>query len=536
MRSLIFAAMLLVHSTSSAAYRVGKIVTKDSEKIIFATESRLGVTAGEQKVLRSIPFFLSEDNPPSEQRFEEVLVSDVDLALLGGFQPSTESWPGSEVRTLVEQGPSANRIVLTIVGDGYTQQEKEKFFADAQRVSDDLFGTSTFVSYLSLFNVYAVFVPSNESGLTDTEPRDTALGLYRTPAGSKRAIYLDNVTAAERALALAPAQADYPILLANDGFYGGLGGRYAITTSSKTSGTIVLRHELGHNFGDVGEEYDGGQVYTGANFSPRANVSWSQWQTTAQTRVFESKKIMGDYVWKDLKTGPYKLRFDFPYDGYSFGLQVSTVGWETPNDVSTKIDGKEIPLNGVYHIDRSFLEPAETVDLARGSHELLISERIADGNNVLGFAMGWAYPGDYDFTPDLVGAFSTFNDMGRRVGYRPTHDSCLMRNMESKKFCAVDQENMWIRFLERLNLIDSLQSSKADGNQLLVLKTLALNGLEVQWFKKTSKGYVELTEAKNSKILSPVDVGDYRVKVTFRTPEVRLNSPVMSDVADISVR
>ena len=35
--------------------------------------------------------------------------------------------------------------------------------------------------------------------------------------------------------------------------YGGLGGRYAITTRSKNSGSMVLRHELGHNFGNVGE-------------------------------------------------------------------------------------------------------------------------------------------------------------------------------------------------------------------------------------------------------------------------------------------
>ena len=49
--------------------------------------------------------------------------------------------------------------------------------------------------------------------------------------------------------------------------WGGLGGRYAITTRSLTSGSMVLRHELGHNFSNVGEEYDGGQVYSGANFS-----------------------------------------------------------------------------------------------------------------------------------------------------------------------------------------------------------------------------------------------------------------------------
>ena len=43
--------------------------------------------------------------------------------------------------------------------------------------------------------------------------------------------------------------------------YGGLGGQFVIGTKSATTGTVVLRHEMGHNFINVGEEYDGGNVY-----------------------------------------------------------------------------------------------------------------------------------------------------------------------------------------------------------------------------------------------------------------------------------
>ena len=61
-----------------------------------------------------------------------------------------------------------------------------------------------------------------------------------------------------------------------DDFYGGLGGEFVISTKSKTSGQVVLRHEMGHNFGVVGEEYDGGYAYSGAN-SVRSpyNIPWS---------------------------------------------------------------------------------------------------------------------------------------------------------------------------------------------------------------------------------------------------------------------
>ena len=37
--------------------------------------------------------------------------------------------------------------------------------------------------------------------------------------------------------------------------------------------------------------------------------------------------------------------------------------------------------------------------------------------------------------------------------YRPTHDSCLMKDMRKQNFCVVDQENMWLKFLARVTLI-----------------------------------------------------------------------------------
>ena len=175
--------------------------------------------------------------------------------------------PNSEVRELVKTGSDENRIVLVIIGDGYTLEEKEKYYKDVNRMVDDLFREVTFKSYLPLFNIYAVYTPSNDSGITDLIEKDTAFGLYRAPKGSKRGIMPGDRLAMERALNLASSKVDYPIVIANDDYYGGLGGRYAITTRSLNSGSMVLRHELGHNFSNVGEEYDGGQVYSGANFS-----------------------------------------------------------------------------------------------------------------------------------------------------------------------------------------------------------------------------------------------------------------------------
>ncbi|MCC7442270.1 MAG: hypothetical protein IT285_11590 [Bdellovibrionales bacterium] len=506
-----------------------------------------GAPATPQVLLRSLPEHLDEGPLRSDALYEEVWYqrnalptnlwpaaraaeAEVLDARSGGVSIDA-AWPGSEVRTLVLQGPTANRINLTIVGDGYTAAQKDRFFADAQRMTDDLFGQTTFGGYTPLFNVFAVFVPSRDSGITDTVRRDTALGLYRDPPQAKRAIMPGNTMAIERALALAPVRADYPILMANDEYYGGLGGRYAITTRSIESGAVVLRHELGHNFGNVGEEYDGGYVYSGANNSRTAGdtLKWKHW-TDAHSRTQDVKFLAGEYVWRNLNGGPFRVPFLFPAAGpqgeYRFQVGISSVGWATPEDVRTSIDGTNYELVGHFTRDRSFFDLATSPQLAGGNHELEFRENLNDGDNVLAFAMVYAHAADYDFTPDQIGAYPVFNDSGQPAGYRSTHDSCLMRNMLTKKFCSPDLENMWVRFLDRVALIDDLLASTANVEvKTPPLKALS-GGLQIRWFRvggAAGAAGTEIAELRDRATWqpSPNDRGDFRVEVRFETPEVR---------------
>ncbi len=486
-----------------------------------------------QTQLRNIPLYLSEDDGPSREFYVETLLSDQELARAGidpFVQSSThfQAWPGSEVRTLIEQGPVANRIDLTIVGDGYTLDEKDRFFEDAERLTRDLFGQSTFFSYLPLFNVHAVFVPSRESGISDLVSKDTALKLTREPKGSKRAIMVGRVDQAERAIALAPGS-DFPILVANDDFYGGLGGRYAITTRSPQTGSMVLRHELGHNFGEVGEEYDGGMAYWGANHSRGRNLPWKHWLTETDPhgapRIFETQALTGDYVWKNLASGPYRASFVFPSPTtsgpFTISSLISTVGWSTPEDVHVFLDGQRVGIQGVYTNDRSFFSLALNQTLAPGPHRLEIRENILDGDNVLAFARLYAHPAGYEFKPDLIGGFATFNQHGTHVGYRPTHESCLMREMRLENFCSVDLENMWHRFLGRVSLIDELALNSNSAS--VELKTPSLAGLDIRWFTVNREGTeAELTDhAGKTVIPMPQEARSVTVRVRFRTPEVR---------------
>jgi len=366
---------------------------------------------------------------------------------------------------------------------------------------------------------------SQQSGIGDGAPKRTAFKLYRTPKGSKRAIYPGDEAALERALRLAPAT-DYPIVIANDDFYGGLGGRYAISTSSVRSGLTVLRHELGHNFGEVGEEYDNGYVYSGANASRSPNASWSHW-SESRLETFEAKILSGNYVWKELSEGAYEKSFQFPANLSSMILQLSTVGWDTPEDVAVTLNDTLVDLHGNYHEDRSFLTSPIMPLSGAQTFRLKVQEKIADSNNILGFAVARGYPKDYDFTPNKIAAFATFDANGRK-SYRPTHDSCLMREIELEHFCSVDIENMWHKFLNRVRLIDDLRAEEINSGYKVQLLAPALPELQIKWFN----GNTEIESLRNMREWSTAQASDLSnivVRVDFKTEEVRKYSSRFSD-------
>lgn len=538
------------------AYRVESVVEADGNEQILSVKEAGRKISQDEVVLQSVPFGLDCHEGESQEVYRERFVAESALSEEEQAKYSEKllqgkpEWKGSEVRTLIAQGPTENRIDLTIVGDGYTEAEKARFFSDARRLTDDMFVGQTFASYLPLFNVHAVFVPSQESGLTDVERKDTALGLYRSPQGSKRGVMPGNRGAIERAISLAP-DTDYPILVANDDFYGGLGGRYAITTRSHNSGTMVLRHELGHNFGRVGEEYDGGQVYRGANHSGSKNLPWTHW-ADGEGKVHEAKNLARGYPWKNLNEGPVNVDFTVPDGGdkgpMQIGIDISSVGWEGPQDVEILIDGEPQKYEGVYSEDRTFFRLPDAKSLAAGKHRITIREKNPDGDNVLASVRVNAYPPDYDFSPNKVGGFPTFDASGRHVGYRPTHESCLMRDMRSTEFCAVDKENMWHEFLNRVDLIDEVKVSPVKGRdgqveRLVSVETPALEGLSIRWYGQEKAEDGTLQEVPLPHLDGQTewiahdgeDAGKYRVEVSFANDEVRRYSSKFQTTEEFSL-
>jgi hypothetical protein len=196
------------------------------------------------------------------------------------------------VTALQVTGPSSNRLDVVFLGDGYTAGEQDEFLAHANARWAELAAISPYSRYKNFFNVWAVNVVSDESGV-DNDPslgiqRDTALDAYYWCSGIDRLICVD--TAKARAYATRAPQVDHMLVVINSDTYGGAGywDRDLVTFSGTNVWSAeIVAHELGHSIGQLHDEYDyaDGTVY--ADREPtQVNVSTL---TAAQQLATQSK-------------------------------------------------------------------------------------------------------------------------------------------------------------------------------------------------------------------------------------------------------
>ncbi|MFI1099423.1 M64 family metallopeptidase [Streptomyces melanogenes] len=172
-----------------------------------------------------------------------------------------------DVGEMVDNGPSADRLDVVIVGDGYTVDQLAKFHADAKAKWGEVTGVEPYTTYQNLFNVWTVDAVSAQSGVSGDpakgEVKNTALGAYFWCDGIERLLCVDQ-DKVDSYVAKAP-QADLVIVLANSAKYGGAGynepsqklGYEGISTASADnakSGQVAI-HETGHSLGKLADEY-----------------------------------------------------------------------------------------------------------------------------------------------------------------------------------------------------------------------------------------------------------------------------------------
>ncbi len=207
------------------------------------------------------------------------------------------------VDTLQYNGLPNKRVNLVILGDGYTASEMAKFSADARKLTQELFQQRPFSNYRNYFNVFAIKVPSNQSGAshpgnaTDvSEPAhpvsqvDNYFGSTFDFARIHRLLVATRTSAITNVLATNFPLYDQVFILVNSPYYGGSGGVYAVASTNVSSSEIAI-HEIGHSFASLADEYWAGEQYARETFNMTretnpATVRWKNWYNTEMVGIF----------------------------------------------------------------------------------------------------------------------------------------------------------------------------------------------------------------------------------------------------------
>jgi hypothetical protein len=344
--------------------------------------------------------------------------------------PFLAAIPGPATATAVSAAPTvvpvritgdpAKRFNIVIVGDGYTAADMPKFRAHVDRHVNVLLTLEPFKTYRSYLNVYAVEVPSNDSGVscdpTLTSPvRDTPLhmGFWGgCNSGSvQRLLSVDNAALTQYANLVPGTNSGNRQLLAiaNSDTYGGAGGTFATASGGNALSALITPHELGHSLGGLQDEYDylsrgvRGDAYTGGEPTSIHHTLLTTQQMTAQQRKwwrwlgepslsggsigrYESGMYSSTGVWRPSKHSMMKT-LGYYFDQISREQMTQRISAKTnilqdgtpttapigadrvvwvetlhPTghalDVTWKLDGRPIPANGSRSIDLAAIRPA----------------------------------------------------------------------------------------------------------------------------------------------------------------------------------
>jgi IgA Peptidase M64/PEP-CTERM motif len=216
------------------------------------------------------------------------------LLSLGVLFNSTAS---STPITLINNGPSSNRVDIVFLGDGYTNTEINSgtYGSHVDSYINYMFGPGLnqepFHRYRNYFDVHRIDVVSNHSG-ADVPPlgifRDTALDAsYYFDGVTERLLYINEskANAALNAdLAGTSFTAEMRFVTINDTRYGGGGGNFAVYVGGNAASNEIALHEVGHSFSRLADEYGGNpQLYTGPEpveinvTKDPSGTKWSHW-------------------------------------------------------------------------------------------------------------------------------------------------------------------------------------------------------------------------------------------------------------------
>jgi hypothetical protein len=188
--------------------------------------------------------------------FSVVWTADVDTNAMDVVRKQAPA-PAKPIAIRVN-GPSPQKVDLLILGDGYTKSEMKKFEATARKLADHLFETSPFKERARDFNVWALALPTEQSGVS----RPSTGVHHASPLGARYDIFGSEryvLTTDNRALRELAQYAPYEFIeiLVNNETYGGGGifGQFSTAAADNDWANYLFVHEFGHHFAGLADEY-----------------------------------------------------------------------------------------------------------------------------------------------------------------------------------------------------------------------------------------------------------------------------------------
>lgn len=200
-------------------------------------------------------------NNVSASLTHQVDPKDILISPAGGFTDSDillyRSGMGP-ARYLRYSGSPAECIDVAVVAEGYTAEEMDTFYADAEKAVSSILSYEPFGRLADRFNFIAVAAPSADSGVSVPREgiwKDTAVGSHFDTFYTDR--YLTTLRLRKLHDVLANVPYEHIIILANTDTYGGGGifNSYTLTTAHHPMFEPVVVHEFGHSFAGLADEY-----------------------------------------------------------------------------------------------------------------------------------------------------------------------------------------------------------------------------------------------------------------------------------------
>ena len=189
-------------------------------------------------------------------------------------------------------------IIITIMGDGFTDTQQADFVNEATSARDQLLSLHPYSAFVEQIKIYAIQVVSEETlvGVERGKPVKNYFGTYIKTDGNTQ--YVSNYTQANnlvksffKSYELNADNRKLSIVLVNStgigvGSYGG----FAVAPIRNRIVGDVAAHELGHSFANLRDERPGTRLFEEANKTQESDpdkIKWKPWIGVEGVGIFE---------------------------------------------------------------------------------------------------------------------------------------------------------------------------------------------------------------------------------------------------------